>query len=366
MTTEAPKVDDTKQLKLKRRSAKANVTRKGKVVEQLLEEKCSKQEVTEAFTQMKIAFEGLQEKHESYVMTIEDDTEFEEEEVWLDGIQSRFLTIKFKVKDYEKEDDVSVDEKPDGDPDDSNKVAKCNFKMEKPKLPTFSGDVREYSIFKADFRHLVSEKYNKRDAITILRSCLKGKPLAMIQGIGSDYDAAMEYLDSVYGDPRYIADAIVNDINKFKALQDGEDGRFCDFVHLVRRSFNCLKEVIAQIALKQTAEEGETKYPKAAFVLKENVYMDDICTSVKTVEEASRLTKEIDVLLSNGGFKVKEWWSNKHLDNNVDYTQDGKLLEAQVEGKVLGVLWNPKTDCFTYRVKLSEKVISTNRKKMLC
>ena len=120
---------------------------------------------------------------------------------------------------------------------------------------------------------------------------------------------------------------------------------------------------MAQIALKQTAEEGETKYPKAAFVLKENVYMDDICTSVKTVEEASRLTKEIDVLLSNGGFQVKEWWSNKHLDNNVDYTQDEKLLEAQVEGKVLGVLWNPKNDCFTYRVKLSEKVISTNQEE---
>ena len=80
---------------------------------------------------MKIAFEDLQKEHESYVMTIVDDTEFEEEEVWLDGIQSGFLTIKFKVKDYEKEDDVSVDDKPDGDPDDSNKVAKCSFKMEK-------------------------------------------------------------------------------------------------------------------------------------------------------------------------------------------------------------------------------------------
>ena len=82
---------------------------------------------------MKIAFEDLQEKHESYVMTIVDDTEFEEEEAWLDGIQSGFFTIKFKVRDYEKEDDVSVDEKPDVDLDDSNKVAKCSFKMEKPK-----------------------------------------------------------------------------------------------------------------------------------------------------------------------------------------------------------------------------------------
>ena len=44
---------------------------------------------------------------------------------------------------------------------------------------------------------------------------------------------------------------------------------------------------MAQIALKQTAEGRETKYPKAAFVLRENVYMDDISISVKTVEEAS-------------------------------------------------------------------------------
>ena len=30
----------------------------------------------------------------------------------------------------------------------------------------------------------------------------------MIKGIGQDYDAAWEYLDSVYGDPRFVADII--------------------------------------------------------------------------------------------------------------------------------------------------------------
>ena len=30
---------------------------------------------------------------------------------------------------------------------------------------------------------------------------------------------------------------------KFKPLRDGEDSRFCDLVHLVRRSYNTLKEV---------------------------------------------------------------------------------------------------------------------------
>ena len=41
-------------------------------------------------------------------------------------------------------------------------------------------------------------------------------------------------LDAIYGDPRFVADAIVHDLTKFRPLKDGEDSRFCDLVHLVR------------------------------------------------------------------------------------------------------------------------------------
>ena len=34
----------------------------------------------------------------------------------------------------------------------------CCFKMEKPKMPKFSGDIREYAIFKADFKHVIESK----------------------------------------------------------------------------------------------------------------------------------------------------------------------------------------------------------------
>ncbi|KAK3735362.1 hypothetical protein QZH41_000452 [Actinostola sp. cb2023] len=71
----------------------------------------------------------------------------------------------------------------------------------------------------------------------------EGKPLDLIKGIGTDYDAAWDYLDSIYGDPRVVSDIITQDIVKFKALEDGEDSRFCDLVHLVRRCYNTLKEV---------------------------------------------------------------------------------------------------------------------------
>ena len=68
------------------------------------------------------------------------------------------------------------------------------FRIEKPKMPIFAGGVREYGTFKSDFKHLIESRYSKRDAITILRSCLQGKPLEMIKGICQDYDAAWEYL----------------------------------------------------------------------------------------------------------------------------------------------------------------------------
>ena len=48
----------------------------------------------------------------------------------------------------------------------------CGFKMEKSKLPKFSRDVREYTIFKADFKHDIEPRYSKRDAVTLLRTCL--------------------------------------------------------------------------------------------------------------------------------------------------------------------------------------------------
>ena len=53
----------------------------------------------------------------------------------------------------------------------------------------------------------------------------------------------MDYLDTIYGDPRFASDTITQDIVKFKPLHDGEDARFCDLVRLVNRCYNTLKEV---------------------------------------------------------------------------------------------------------------------------
>ena len=45
--------------------------------------------------------------------------------------------------------------------------------MQKLKLPKYAGDVREYTIFKVDFKHAIEARYNKRDSITFFRACLQ-------------------------------------------------------------------------------------------------------------------------------------------------------------------------------------------------
>ena len=102
---------------------------------------------------------------------------------------------------------------------ESSVNASCGFKMEKPKMPRFAGDVRDYTIFRSDFRHAVDSRYSKRDAISLLRTSLQGRPLELIKGIGTDYDAAWSYLDSVYGDPRFVADGTISQSSVLFAME---------------------------------------------------------------------------------------------------------------------------------------------------
>lgn len=64
-----------------------------------------------------------------------------------------------------------------------------------------------------------------------------------MDGISTDLKAAWNYLDQNYGDPRVVSDVVTADLERFKAIQPGEDHRFCEFVNLVRRSYNILNDI---------------------------------------------------------------------------------------------------------------------------
>ena len=287
-----------------RRNAKSSLTRRSHNLYSMIENNRPVEEITEALDLVEIDYKTVVEKHEALVEKV-DDEEFAKEEKWIEDCREKTLILKFRAKDYilkSKQEQVTQDtcaesdiakktqetqenngdntstviienQTPEQNTDSNSKdvelteeieqtvqeltpqlvvqqmdnnsesptnnkdVKSCAFKVEKPKLPKFSGDVTDYVMFRADFKYVVESHYSDRDTITIVRA------VELIKCIGCDYKAAWEYLDSIYGDPRFIADTITQDISKFKALQDGEDARFCELVHLVNRSYNTLKEV---------------------------------------------------------------------------------------------------------------------------
>ncbi|KAG1685791.1 hypothetical protein GQR58_008908 [Nymphon striatum] len=70
---------------------------------------------------------------------------------------------------------------------------------------------------------------------------------------------------------------------------------------------------MALTALRKTAEGNENQYPGASQTVKLNSYMDDICDSVPTIEQANALIQDIESLLDSGGFHIKRWYSNEKI-----------------------------------------------------
>lgn len=275
-------VDKAKNI---RRAAKGKLTRILKTVNALLGAERPVQEIKDVLKEAKDAYNALVAKHEEYTMFLNDE-EYDDAESWLNECCGEFTQMSIVANDYIKSTasqnnvdkelnaasiesitnnepvvELSSDTLPPNETDKSDKSTEADsndqesvppvpipskpfyVKHEKPKLPTFYGDVRKYFIFKSDFQHSVELHCSERDAITVLRSCLGPEPAKLVEGITSDLKAAWKYLDRNYGDPRVISDTITADLEKFRALQPGDDHRFCELVNLVRKSFNILKEV---------------------------------------------------------------------------------------------------------------------------
>ncbi|XP_076389322.1 uncharacterized protein LOC143264752 [Megachile rotundata] len=105
-------------------------------------------------------------------------------------------------------------------------------------------------------------------------------------------------------------------------------------------------------AMHQLAiDEGE-HYPRAARVLREDFYVDDLLTGADSYLEAAAIVNEITALCSKGGFRLRQWATNN--ESLIDELQHDKTdatclrLDLDKTIKTLGVHWNAKEDSLTY------------------
>ncbi|GFT24228.1 integrase catalytic domain-containing protein [Trichonephila clavipes] len=120
---------------------------------------------------------------------------------------------------------------------------------------------------------------------------------------------------------------------------------------------------LATRTLRALADEEKAEFPDAADVICNDSYMDDILSGESTLEGAKKLQTRLSQLLQRGGFELHKWVSNspellKDLSAS-SYVFDKEFQDAPV--KTLGMLWDPKVDCLTYKVKISDKVNFSKR-----
>ena len=82
------------EAKLRRRTAKAALTRISKTLRIKLQNDRPPGEITEALQKVKQAYNDLVVKHEEYAQNIENDENFETEEKWLEESQNAYLQLE--------------------------------------------------------------------------------------------------------------------------------------------------------------------------------------------------------------------------------------------------------------------------------
>ena len=124
---------------------------------------------------------------------------------------------------------------------------------------------------------------------------------------------------------------------------------------------------MAQTALRKTAKEAKETFPAAAKVIEDNTYMDDICDSVPTMNEANKLTTDLDSVLETGGFQVKGWVSNR-IEKTENRQQEVSPKGITVE-KVLGVVWISERDTLSFKVPADfpegKEMVQLSKRKIL-
>lgn len=115
---------------------------------------------------------------------------------------------------------------------------------------------------------------------------------------------------------------------------------------------------LATRCLKQLAEDEGHQFPRAAQVLCNDFYVDDVFAGEDTLEDAEQLTNDLITLTSKAGLNLCKWTSNEsRLTQKLPDSRDKLLLNFEKEGqtlKALGVCWDVKNDTLIYEVRLKQ------------
>ncbi|GFX24716.1 uncharacterized protein TNCV_3344961 [Trichonephila clavipes] len=123
---------------------------------------------------------------------------------------------------------------------------------------------------------------------------------------------------------------------------------------------------LALRTLQQLYQDEEQNFPLAAKIARENIYIDDLLSDADTEVEAKSIIIEIQNLLKSGGFILRKWSSShpkvlQDLDTSLLASKPiHSLGDEESKQRVLGLIWNLKTDSIQVKV-VHEEIVKTKR-----
>jgi hypothetical protein len=110
----------------------------------------------------------------------------------------------------------------------------------------------------------------------------------------------------------YLQIKVQEDYHKYQRILF----RFSSDEKLESYQFNCVtfgmkcSPFLAIRTIRQLALDEESKYPLAAEIIKRDIYMDDVVSSVRSEEEATEISHQLVELFRAGGFELVKFCSN--------------------------------------------------------
>lgn len=111
--------------------------------------------------------------------------------------------------------------------------------------------------------------------------------------------------------------------------------------------------------LKQLAFDESSNYPKAANILLNHFYVDDMITGSDNVKEIVEIRNELNSLLASGGFELQKWVSNDKSVVALDLNRKSDVVT------ILGIRWNHVNDSIMIRICDNKEFVKLTKRMIL-
>ncbi|XP_043466350.1 uncharacterized protein LOC122501141 [Leptopilina heterotoma] len=151
-----------------------------------------------------------------------------------------------------------------------------------------------------------------------------------------------------------------------RILYKYSEGKFCAYQLLTVTYGTACAPYLANRVIKKLAQDEGMNFPLAKSIIEEDIYVDDVFFGGDDLVTAKKTKDQVSYLMMSGGLHLRKWASNNKslLSGCISEKHEKALDKESAENsplKVLGLGWDPTSDCFRIGVSLDSIEIPTKR-----